>query len=120
VQRWYVASWSIGAELTSRVAGTVDRGGDQDPTVLPVALGIRRTSPLGEWPIMFDIALPSREAARVLMFDLSGRRVFERRLSVAAPGTRRFVLEDKVAAGVYWLRVLQGGQEAGEEIVAFR
>jgi hypothetical protein len=44
------------------------------------------------------------------LFDISGRRVFEKRLAASGPGEREFsmTLPPTLTTGVYWLALTQG------------
>jgi hypothetical protein len=121
--RWYIRRWledvtGVNAELAQREGGCGEEpapvrgpssaaaGGPAAPTVLAVRpLANPACSKL---EVRCD--LPGLEPARVEVYDVSGRRVNQRQVPVAAAGTVTIEAGHgaKIYPGVYWVRVGQG------------
>jgi hypothetical protein len=117
--RWYVTAWHMGAATDS--GALANPPGIDAPGSPPLTLRARRLSPLGEWPVTFELTLPFPTPAYIQVFDLAGRQVFERRLAAGSPGIRPFEFEaGNVSQGMYWLQINQNGREAVERFVILR
>lgn len=89
------------------------------PAVLTLhfARGLR-----GEPGIQVAFALPRGPDARLELMDVAGRRVAEQSLGGLEPGEQqvRFRLPGRVAAGVYFVRLIQGREVRNSKVVYLR
>ena len=87
----------------------------RDPVVLRVPNPARGVVSL--W-----VRLPGPEPATRLMFDVAGRRVHEQDLGAGGESERRVELSGTTAlpAGLYWLRLTQGGRVGSSRAVVLR
>ena len=67
----------------------------------------------GHAPIEVEFTLPTAGAARLLLIDAQGRRLAERDLAEFGAGAHRVALAPpgRLPAGIYFLRLVQGGAE---------
>jgi hypothetical protein len=120
--RWYVRRWleditALNAELLARqgvcgeplaaVAGP--RSGSGTPA-LPTLLAVHALENPACAKLEIRCDLPGLEPARVEVYDVTGRRVNQRDVSVGAAGTVTIEAGKgaKIYPGVYWVRVGQG------------
>jgi hypothetical protein len=130
--RWYLRRWledvtGVNAELAQRqgdcgeapapVAGP--RSASGGTPAVPTVLAVRAlTSPAcAKLEIRCD--LPGREPARVEVYDVSGRRVNQREVAVAAAGTMTIEAGHGATLypGVYWVRIGQGQRTPATRMV---
>ena len=121
--RWYIRRWlenitSVNADLAGREGGCGEepapapgpssRAG-ASPAV-PTALAVHALTNPACSKLEVSCDLPGREAARVDVYDVSGRLVNQRDVSVAAAGTMTIEAGRgaQLHPGVYWVRVGQG------------
>ncbi|HEY6196500.1 MAG TPA: IPT/TIG domain-containing protein [Candidatus Eisenbacteria bacterium] len=66
--------------------------------------------------------LPSREPARMELFDVAGRRVARREVGDLGPGRHSLVLgsSPRLGAGLYFLRLAQGGRVLSARVAVVR
>ncbi|MDM7973916.1 MAG: T9SS type A sorting domain-containing protein [candidate division Zixibacteria bacterium] len=125
--RWYIRRWF--EDLDALVASLSEIEGDCDQAdslgaqaASALALGIH---PLGNpaCPAL-DIAcdLPRSGPARVEVFDIMGRRMSQKVLDVATPGTIRLQAGagTHLAPGAYWVRLTQGNLSKNRMVVVAR
>lgn len=69
--------------------------------------------------IEFSVVLPGDGAAKAELFDLAGRRWLSRELPVWGPSSTEFRWDEgrNLPAGIYMLRVTQGGRAATARVV---
>ena len=62
--------------------------------------------------VSVSVRLTGREPARLIMFDVAGRRVLDQDLGAPGEAVSRFELRGTAGlpAGLYWLRATQGGR----------
>lgn len=84
---------------------------------LHLAQGLR-----GEPAIQLALALPRGQEARLELMDVAGRRVAEQSLGGLEPGEHqvRFRLPGRVAAGVYFVRLIQGREVRNAKVIYLR
>jgi hypothetical protein len=77
---------------------------------LPTVLAVRALANPACAKLEVTCDLPGREPARVEVYDVSGRRVNQREVAVAAAGTVTIEAGHgaNIYPGVYWVRVGQG------------
>jgi len=112
VDRDVVAGGRYGYRLAYLDAGVVTTAGEawvDVPADLALALeGLRPNPATGELTVGFTLA--SREAARLELLDVAGRRLLVRELDGPAPGRHTLRLDGaRPPAGVYFLRLTQAG-----------
>ena len=68
------------------------------------------------------LSLPRRAPARLDVLDITGRRVAAREVGALGPGTHavRIAELDRLPAGVYLLRLVQGGESVSGRMVRIR
>ncbi len=74
-------------------------------------------SPARAARILLAIELESRAPARVEVFDIQGRRVAAMDVPAPAPGARSLAMPARLRAGVYGVRLSQGGRSRQGRIV---
>ena len=81
------------------------------PGAYVLALAGFAPNPAMSEPVV-SLSLASREAARLEVFDVSGRAVLAREVGSLGPGSHRVAVGrgGGLAAGVYWLRLTQQGK----------
>lgn len=90
---------------------TIPRLATVGPTELAFALRPAGTaSRVGS--VAVSCALPRAGTARVELFDVSGRRIDSRDLSMSGPGTQRVELGRGLASGLYFVQLRAGGDVA--------
>jgi len=114
VDRWYVGHGDNGVESISALLGSkVDAPAHGDAaTAQPLRLAIH---PLANpTASSFDVLcdLPGSEPASIEVFDVMGRRVTGRQITMATAGTARVRLDSgvRLAPGSYWLKLTQGSR----------
>jgi hypothetical protein len=124
LDHWYLWRWveSSSCEAVATLAARAPRPGRvaMGPGANPPAV-LRVPNPahgaVGVW-----MRLPGREPAALFMFDIAGRRVLARDLGV--PSREEFQVElneaARLPAGIYWLRLIQGGRVAARQAVVLR
>ncbi|MGH7729725.1 MAG: T9SS type A sorting domain-containing protein, partial [Candidatus Eiseniibacteriota bacterium] len=84
-------------------------------------LQVRCVSAIGERPASFEISMVDPAPVHAEVFDLGGRRVASRMLAEDVQEVLGFSLPgDRLASGVYWLRVTQGPHRAVTRFVILR
>jgi hypothetical protein len=63
----------------------------------------------GRGPWKVDFSLADARPARIEVLDVSGRRVLSREVGAMGPGRHQIELARSVRAGVYLVRLTQGG-----------
>jgi hypothetical protein len=121
--------------LTLRISGPVPvpkprASGEPDSTMLadsarvatPVVFALRLVENPARGRIRLAVGLPSREGARLDVFDVAGRRVGGRDFEAGAPRRLSIDLTEggKIPAGVYWLRLAQGVRTATSHVVLLK
>jgi hypothetical protein len=94
-----------------------------DVPVAPVVLTLRSAwARASEHMIQVSFALPRGQAPLVDLIDVTGRRVENRRYEGLEPGEQvvRFRVPSALASGVYFLRLVQGGQARVAKVVYLR
>jgi hypothetical protein len=109
--------------LRFRSAGQETYAGDVEVWVPDVAFALSGVTPNpsdGRLVAMFS--LPSAATANFELVDISGRRVWSRRLDHPTPGTQRLDLArgERLPSGMYWLRLSQAGRSATAKAVVLR
>jgi hypothetical protein len=68
------------------------------------------------------LTLPSRQAATLELIDVAGRRVARREVGWLGPGTHVVVLDPgpRMRAGLYFLRLTQGGRVLTARVAVVR
>jgi hypothetical protein len=68
--------------------------------------------------LLLDIVLEDGVAAGLELFDVSGRRVAEQRLSLE-PGEHRIPIDaaGRLPAGIYMAKLRQGSREARRQVI---
>lgn len=113
----------LGYRLSWSEAGSVRRSAEtwvDVPRDAPLALAVHGAQPhpaRGAPVLVFT--LPVGDEATVELFDVSGRRVVERRLNAPAPGrhTVRLAGERSLAPGLYLARVAQAGRSVTARVI---
>jgi hypothetical protein len=67
-------------------------------------------------------SLPSAEPASLDLFDVAGRHVFRRAVGLLGPGRHTLVLGEnhELRAGLYFLRLSQGGRTLHARVALMR
>jgi hypothetical protein len=89
-----------------------------DEPGLDFALGVRPSPTRG--PLGLELTLARSERATVELLDVSGRRVVFRDLGAMTPGRHRIELRDPLPAGLYVVRLTQGGTSRTAKAVVLR
>ena len=101
--------------------GETMRFGGDISVVVPrdFQLAVSAPAVVSNGSLSFEVTLPSRGDARVGVFDVSGRRVFEQ--SEARDAGRHVIdLGSNWAPGVYWVRVDHAGVSAQQKVAILR
>lgn len=110
VDRWYVGCGERGVESIAALLGSHETAGREVASPPPMNLAIHPvTNPTASsLDVMCD--LPGNEPASIEVFDVMGRRVTGRDITMATSGTARVRLDSgvKLAPGSYWLKLTQG------------
>jgi hypothetical protein len=123
------ATVTAGRRYGYRVAFTLESttvtGGEvwtETPLAVPLALAIERLAPNPTTgPLEVSLTLPAAAPAWLELLDVRGRRVARRDL--AAQGGRQQVRLDegtRLAAGLYWVRIRQGGTSVVTRVAIVR
>jgi hypothetical protein len=130
--RWYVRRWLEDLDALAAALGEVDGDcGQADSAVATrVRAALAPALPLVIHPLgnpacpTLDLAcdLPAAGPARVEVFDVMGRRLANRELEVAAPGTIKIQAGAGVhlAPGAYWVRLTQAARSSTRMVVVAR
>ncbi len=135
---WYFVDWSDGLSgeenpdtlvivSDSTITANFDVGTGIRPMSIVKALTIRQNSPnpFG-YQTSFEYGLPQASDVDIEVFDVKGRRVFQKRISNAPIGWNRFVFEGRdqrgapLASGVYFYRVQTPGAVQTRKMVIVR
>jgi hypothetical protein len=112
VDRWYVGCGDTGVESIAALLGARATTGRDAAVAQPMQLAIHPvTNPTASsLDVMCD--LPGSEPASIEVFDVMGRRVTGREITMATAGTARVRLDSgvKLAPGSYWLKLTQGSR----------
>ena len=109
------------AAVTAAVApAAATAASDASPAALPQALAIEpvRPDPVRGRELVVDVALPSAGPARLELMDVMGRRITARELGSLGAGRHRVDLGagQRLAPGVYMLRLTQGSEARGVRV----
>ena len=113
----YPGPWGYIAALRPGESGPV---ADLSPIDHPVGFGVVEVRPNpAKGPIVAIVELPGAGPARLDLVDAAGRRLEAREFDFPgqARGSVRFDGEDKLPAGIYWLRLTQAGRVASRKVV---
>jgi hypothetical protein len=85
-----------------------------DENVLELALELR-SNPVRGSRLQISLALPASAPARLELLDISGRRIASHDVGQLGAGRHRVDLSPgyRLAPGIYWLHLIQGGERRG-------
>ena len=69
-----------------------------------------RPNPSSLVPVRVEFELPTAEPAKLDLIDTSGRRLLMREVGGLGPGTHVLEMDTPLPAGLYWVRLQQGGR----------
>ncbi len=117
------------ARWTEHVPAAAEpKRGEPDSTMLahgahdspPAELALRPLESPARGALRLALALPTREPARVEMYDVAGRRVSAWEIPSGPARTVNLTPDDATPAGVYWLRLAQGTRVARAHVVLLK
>lgn len=113
-----------GYRLCIRFAGEESFAGETWVDVPALRLAITRVSPnpSRHFPIRVDLVLADGTPAQLDLLDVAGRRVAGSAIGAVGPGAHSITVHgtEHVAAGIYWLRLSQGGAVSLSRTVLLR
>jgi hypothetical protein len=130
--RWYVRRWLEDLDALAAALGEVDGdcGQADSAAATRVRTALAPTLPLVIHPLgnpacpTLDLAcdLPAAGPALIEVFDAMGRRLTNRELDVAAPGTIKIQAGAgvRLAPGAYWVRLTQAARSSTRMVVVAR
>jgi hypothetical protein len=87
------------------------------PGTFPLRMGRPRPDPVVAGTFVADFSLATDEPADILLFDVTGREVFRRRVSLGkGPHTLTLPVGSELHQGLYVLTVRQGGHNASSRL----
>lgn len=118
VRRARVSASATGSPPAAGAVGAADHG------PAPLALAIRAVSPnrSGDGRLRVEFALRDGGPARLELVDVAGRAVISRTVGSLGPGVHSIDLAQRggLRAGIYFLRLTQGGSEAQARAAVLR
>jgi hypothetical protein len=107
----------VGISGAFRIEGTTGVGG---PEGVEFALhGVAPNPSRGEG-VHVDFSLPNGGRATLSLFDVSGRRVASREVGGLGGGHHNVVLAERLPAGMYMVRLSQGGRSLSTSAAVVR
>jgi hypothetical protein len=100
------------------VNGTIPVGVGDEPTLAFALHGVRPCPARG--PLQVDFTLPRAGHTAVELLDVAGRRIASRQLGVMAAGRHQVELRERLAAGLYLVRVAHEGAMRSAKAVVVR
>lgn len=104
-----------------RIESALDAG-DRPPARIELAMRVPGPSPAAGGRLRVEFTLRDASPARLEVLDVAGRRLLTRHLGSLGPGSHVLELSEggTLGSGIYFLRLLQAGDEVRARAVVFR
>jgi hypothetical protein len=107
-----LSSTGVGADASASGSGA---------TAPPPELALKSVRPSpSRGVVAAEFALPDGSAARLELIDIAGRRIAQREVGSLGPGWHSVELHRGLAAGVYMVRLTQGGSARTTKVAVIR
>jgi hypothetical protein len=120
---WYIERWIEGDVDGKKIDALVSNARETRSPVAaaPLAFAVRRVSSLAEWPLEFQLDLPTRAPVTLAIYDVAGRVSARQELTGLEPGRAKVTIASpRLVPGIYWLRGRQGSAEFTLKMVLMR